>query len=711
MTPHETSALSPDDALLQLAQALGVGTEYWDWQGQHRQVSLTTIRAVVGAMGYPARTSAEVFASLQQVNDQPWQRVLPPIVVVVEAESRWLPVHLPHGTGVSAEIELENGSRRALAQQDHWVEPRVLAGALMGEATFVIPVDLPLGWHQISVTTVDGLTTCPLVVTPSTLAIPPALVERRNWGLMTQLYAARSRKSWGTGDLVDLAELAVWATVDHGADYILVNPLHAAEVMPPVEPSPYLPTTRLFVNPLYIRPQNIDEWAELSAAQHGQAEVLASEARGQNSTEILDRDQAWLIKKSALELVFSVPRSGAREREFSRFKESGGDSLLNFATWSALSEEHGPSWRTWPVALRDFASAEVGAERDRHSHRVEFYQWLQWVLDQQLAQAHRRSQGAGMELGVLHDLAVGVHPDGADTWALGSALARGVSVGAPPDAFNQQGQDWSQPPWRPEQLAELGYAPYRDMVRNILRHSGGIRVDHICGLFRLWWIPQGQPPTEGTYIRYDHEALIGILALEAHRAGAVVIGEDLGVVEPWVWQYLIQRGIFGTSVLWFEQDDNGNPQRPESWRELCLATVTTHDLPPTAGYLQGVHVDLREELGLLTRPVAEERAWHAEDRGRFIKALVDRGLLAENADEGQTISALHRFISWTPARLLGVSLSDMVGDRRVINQPGTDEEYPNWRMPLADGNREPVFIEDLPKIPRAGEITRALRQK
>ncbi|MGL5827945.1 MAG: 4-alpha-glucanotransferase, partial [Angustibacter sp.] len=246
MTPHETPALNPDEALRQLAQALGIGTEYWDWQGQHQQVSLSTIRAVVGAMGYPTGSSAEIFAAAQFINDRPWQRVVPPIVVVTAGETRWIPVHLPHGTPVSADIELEDGSRRALVQQDHWVEPRVLAGALVGEATFAIPVDLPLGWHRIAVTTVEGLSSCPLVVSPAALAVPPALTEHRHWGLMAQLYAARSRKSWGTGDLVDLADLAIWAAADHGADFILVNPLHAAETLPPVEPSPYLPTTRLF---------------------------------------------------------------------------------------------------------------------------------------------------------------------------------------------------------------------------------------------------------------------------------------------------------------------------------------------------------------------------------------------------------------------------------------------------------------------------------
>ncbi len=711
MTPHDVTVPDPDEALAQLARELGVGTEYWDGHGQHHQVGPQTIRAVLAALGVMADTAEQVRTALQQLQQKPWRRTLPPIVVLQAGEARWVPVHIAHGVAVSAAVELEDGSRRNLPQLDHWVEPRVIDGALVGEATFEIPADLPLGWHRITATTAAGTTQCPLVISPARLELPRALSARRCWGLMTQLYATRSTDSWGIGDVEDLAELGIWAAAEHGADFVLVNPLHAAEAAAPMEPSPYLPTTRRFVNPLYIRVEAIAECTRLAPAARARLDQLAQAGRDLNASAELDRDSSWQAKRAALELIYAVPRTFGREQEFRAFREQSGPGLLDFATWCVLSEVHGSAWRTWPAELQDPRSSAVLAERQARAERVEFYCWLQWVLDVQLATAQRRTKAAGMELGVLHDLAVGVHPDGADAWGLGAALARGVSVGAPPDAFNQQGQDWSQPPWRPDQLAELGYAPYRDMIRSLLQNSGGLRVDHICGLFRLWWVPQGQPPTAGTYVRYDHEALIGILVLEAHRAGAVIIGEDLGVVEPWVRQYLSERGIFGTSVLWFEQDSHGMPLAPEAWRELCLATVTTHDLPPTAGYLRGVHVELREQLGLLTRPVAEERDWHEQDRGRFLKALRDRGFIADNANEGQIIAALHRFISWTPSRLLGVSLSDLVGDRRVINQPGTDEEYPNWRMPLADGNGDQVFIDDLAQISRAAEITRALRQK
>jgi len=247
------------------------------------------------------------------------------------------------------------------------------------------------------------------------------------------------------------------------------------------------------------------------------------------------------------------------------------------------------------------------------------------------------------------------------------------------------------------------------MLRTVLRHAGGIRVDHAIGLFRLWWVPEGRSAAEGTYVHYDHEALVGILALEAWRAGAVVVGEDLGTVEPWVRDHLADRGVLGTSILWFERDD-GEPRPPETWRRLCLATVTTHDLPPTAGYLDGEHIRIREALGLLTRSVSEERAVDEADRAAWLRLLVDRGWLAEGAehDVDAVVLALQRALSATPSRLLGVALTDVVGDVRAQNQPGTDEEYPNWRHPLARGDGSPVLLEDLVVSPRARELAAAV---
>jgi 4-alpha-glucanotransferase len=626
-------------------------------------------------------------------------------VATREGESPWVPVHVPHGAGVSAWVETEDGGFREVQQQDRWVEPRTVDGSLVGEATFAVPGDLPLGWHLLRVTAGGVEASCHVVVTPRRLTLHPALADRQSWGFAAQLYSVRSQHSWGLGDLADLGELADWSGRDLGADFVLVNPLHAAQVSGRMEPSPYLPTTRRFVNPVYIRVEDVRETGYLHPTDRALVQRQAEALRASSTSgDQLDRDAVWEAKKVALETVYRAGRTPARQSSFDAFRRREGQGLRDYATWCALSEKFGMPPSSWPEAAHDHSSELLATLRTELATRVTFHEWLQWVADAQLEAAQRTALDAGMAAGVVHDLAVGVHPEGADTWTLQGVLAQGVSVGAPPDAYNQQGQDWSQPPWRPDALAELAYAPYRDMLRTVLRHAGGLRVDHVIGLFRLWWVPQGRGPTEGTYVRYDHDALVGILALEAHRAGAFVVGEDLGTVEPWVRDYLGERGILGTSVLWFEKDDEGQPLRPESWRELCLASVTTHDLPPTAGYLAGEHVELRQRLGLLTRELATEMAADAADRAAVLTQLREKALLPADPTERQTVEALHRFLTWTPSRLVGVSLADAVGDRRAQNQPGTSTQYPNWKLPLADGEGSPVLLEDLRASSRAAAL-------
>ncbi len=694
----------------ELARLHGIAVEFVDWWGETVPVPVETVLAVLDSLGVDARDGAAAESALAEHQRRQSLEALPHCVVLRQGQPVAVLLRYLLGETAEAWVSLEDGRRleatvTAIANPD----PRSPAHR-KEEATVTLDSDPPLGYHRLQARWPGGEASASLIVTPGFLGFPDRLGDDRAWGLATQLYSVWSSGSWGIGDLADLRTLASWSAADLGADFILVNPLSAAEPVPPMEPSPYLPSSRAFVNPVYLRVQEIPEYDALPDAQRSEVEALARDVRQRlDGLDAIDRDAAWTAKRSALRLIHDLPLMPHREAAYQGYLAREGATLRDFATWCALSELHGPDWHQWPEKLRHPQLPRVAKFRESNQHLVEFYTWLQWLLDEQLDAAQRSAVEAGMRLGIMHDLAVGVHPRGADSWVWQDALAQGITVGAPPDAFTQLGQDWSQPPWRPDRLEALGYAPYRHLISRLLRHAGALRVDHIIGLFRLWCIPAGATADRGTYLHYDHEALIGILALEGHRAGAVVVGEDLGNVEVAARDYLVERGIVGTSILWFERDEEGRPLPAEKWREFCLASVTTHDLPPTLGYLAGSHVDLRERLGLLTRPIEDERAADEMGRSAWLALLEERGALEPGADLEATVIALHRYLAWTPARLLSVSLTDAVGDRRTQNQPGTADEYPNWRVPLSGPDGEPMSLEGVRSSPRVAALAAAVR--
>ena len=729
-TPHP-----PADARTELARAHGVDTVRESPDGPVA-VPEETLVAVLAALGADASTPQAARDALDRHRQAEVGRLLPHSLVT--RAGRALDLGAEHGVPAAAEV---------------WVE---LEGAPPGGAVRSIhggrlPDDLPVGRHTLCARLRDHASAAPLVVAPTRVPYP----QRRGWGFLAQLYSVLSQRSWGMGDLGDLTELAQWSGHALGADFVQVNPLHAGrpgEGGHPSDPSPYRPSSRRFADPVHLRIEAVPEFPYLDRDARERVQRLA--ARGAALRDdvlrhdgLINRDAVWALKREALELLHAVPRGPGREAAYQAFLRREGRTLDAYATWSALAEAHGPAWRSWPTGLRDPGSAAVrqAARGSELRGRVEFHRWLAWLVDDQLAASGDAARGAGMAVGLIHDLAVGVHPEGADAWAWQGFLAGGISVGAPPDAFNAHGQDWGLPPWRPDALAAAGYAPYADLLRGALRHAGALRIDHVMGLFRLWWVPEGRPPTQGTYVRYDHEAMLGVLALEAHRAGTSVIGEDLGTVEPGVREELAERGILGTSVLWFERDygdpgssgkGGGGPLPPERWRESCLATLTTHDLPSTAARLSGEYVDLRHRLGLLSRPLAEEQAEADADREEWLGELAREGLLAvspygegpaadvSGADEAaaaaarpgasgdlpEPVAALHRYLLRTPARLVGVWLPDTLGDPRPQNLPGTSNEYPNWRLPIADAAGHPVDFEHLTEYPATAELAAVMNE-
>ncbi|MBE1530286.1 4-alpha-glucanotransferase [Actinomadura algeriensis] len=667
-----------EEELAALARRYGVATRYTDWRGREIGVAPDTLRSVLAALGVDVSSPAAVLEELERERERERTRLLPPVVVARPGAGPPRPPGRPELT-----VELADG------------------GALpFGDGETVPP-----GWHRLHARLGDRHESVPLLVAPRALARP-----ERAWGFTVQLYSVPSSASWGIGDLHDLADLASWSARDLGAGFTLINPLHATETVPPVGPSPYSPMSRRFAAPLYLRVEDLPEFAALPAADRDRLSALGAPLRPDgDAARPIDRSAAWTAKLQALESLHRLPRGDAEQREFAEFRAREGGALTLFATWSALSEKHGPDWRGWPAELRDPGSRAVAGEAVRLADRVDFHSWLQWRLDGQLAAAQRAARDAGMPIGIVHDLAVGVAHGGADSWMYRDLFAPGMSVGAPPDEFNQRGQDWGQPPWHPRRLAEAAYAPFRDMLAAAFRHGGGLRLDHAMQVSRLWWVPEGGSPADGTYVRYDRDALLGCLAWEADRAGAVVVGEDLGTVEPEVREALAAHGVLGTSLLWFEQDDRGRPRPARRWREPSLATVGTHDMPPVTGFVHGDHIELRDRLGLLTRPRADEEDDHRRRLAGWVGVLHAEGLLpappetvlralADGSAEydDAVVAALHAFLVRTPARLVGVSLADAVGERRTQNQPGTVDEYPNWRVPLADAAGRPVLLDDLP---------------
>lgn len=687
--------------LSRLAALHGVATSFSPSADVTVSVPDDTVTAVLAALGVDAGTPVEVRRSLAAAESAAASRLLPPTVVAWSGEP--LPAalgELPPGTVLT--IDPEPGTTEAPSPLTLRVKSAPAASPPGSTAWWTEP---PLGVHRLTVRTPDHRqATATLVVAPDRVPQPPG----RTHGFLVQLYSLLSARSWGMGDLADLADLAAWSGRALGAGFVQVNPLHAAVPGSPTDPSPYRPSSRRFPDPIHLHIESIPEYGHVDEPGRTVLDDLRQQAAALreavlNKGALIDRDAVWELKKQALEIVHQVPLTPGRRAAYCDFLAAQGQALEDHALWCALAEVHGPRWRTWPEGLRDPRSPQSGRARAGLLERVDFHCRLAWLTDTQLATAQAAARESGMAVGIVHDLAVGVHPDGADAWAQQDAFAQGMSVGAPPDAFNAHGQDWGLPPWRPDALAASGYAPYRHLLRGLLAHAGALRIDHVMGLFRLWWVPEGRPPTEGAYVSHDAEAMLAVLVLEAHRAGAVVIGEDLGTVEPGVREALARRGVLGTSVLWFERDwgGTGRPLAPERWRRDCVATATTHDLPSTAARLTGDHVTLRHRLGLLARELEQELAQDAADTAEWLGYLARLGLLPEGeGDEEAAVRAVHRFLLRTPARMVGVWLPDTVGDRRPQNLPGTWDQYPNWRLPVADADGHPVTLEEIAASPR-----------
>ena len=622
--PAQESAPEPDrDRVDVRTDAWGIDTRWVDANGEERIVEEQTLGVLRELIGRPP-DDLDARAPLVTRRGRP----------------------LPAGAGGEAACE-DGRSRR-------------LRGA--------VPADFPLGYHQLLGD--DGITRR-LIVSPGRCWLPD---RWRGWGLAVQLYAARSRASWGIGDLADLRVLREWIQ-RAGAGMCMVNPLHAVAPTPAQEPSPYLPATRQWRSPLYLRVEEVPgaDAVDLSEAAAAGHRLL--------DDPVIDRDAVWRLKRAALERIFAARTDGAGTGEgFDDWRSRHGAALEDFATWSALADEHGPDWRSWPAELARPGAPAVARFAAEHEDRVRFHAWVQWALDRQL----ERASG---DLTVIQDLPIGVAGGGADAWAWQDLIATGVEVGAPPDVFNPRGQTWGSPPLIPWRLREQGYDAFITTIRGTIAGAGGLRIDHVMGLFRLWWVPPGGgSPVDGAYVRYPSADLLDIVALESHRAAALVVGEDLGTVEPGVRETLAAAGLLAYKLLWFEEDD------PAAWPVSAMAAVTTHDLPTVAGLWTGSDLEEQRRLG-----VGDDDEL-GESRKQLLERLAGPAGLAPDAGSDEAVVAAHGLLARAPCTVLSATLEDAVGDERRPNMPGTTER-PNWSIAL------PVLVDDLPDHPMARAVT------
>lgn len=606
----------------------GIQTEYVDGFGKRHAAPAATIRIIEEAIqgtrdkgrGTPSRAAT-----------------------IVTTEGSGL------GVGPS-EIRLEDGSTRSVDR--------------------ALPRDLSTGYHQILQ---RGRGAATLIVAPPVCYLPRSF---RAWGWAIQLYAARSRRSWGMGDLADLRWLGRWAK-DLGAGIALINPLAAVTPTLPQQPSPYFPSSRRFRNPLYLCIEEVEGARGLDGLSD-----LADRGRALNRQREIDRDAVFRLKSAALERIWTNVR-GHRNQPFDRFRREQ-PGLEQFATFCALAERFGSGWPQWPEEFRHPASGAVArVSRDpKTQDRILFHQWSQYQIDRQLARA-------STAMPVMQDLPVGFDAGGADGWAFQDVLAHGISVGAPPDEFNTKGQDWGLPPFVPDKLRDVGYEPFVHTIRACLRHAGGLRIDHAMGLFRLFWIPVGAEPKDGVYVRSHATDLLSIVALESQRARAVIVGEDLGTVEDDVREQLAAKQILSYRLLWFENTP------PSRFPERALAAVTTHDLPTIAGLWSGSDLDAQKRLGLSPN---EAGTAQIKSRVRRLARATPRTPVSD------VIVRVHEGLGHARSRIVTGTLDDVMGVEERPNMPATTDEWPNWRLAL------PQPIESLTSSRPARRIARALRR-
>lgn len=662
-----------DDTVRDLAHRAGIAVEWHDYAGKARLVAPDVLARILEALGLPSRTRGDVLEARRQLSRRSSLATLPPLITATAGR----PTRLEVGANepYSARLALESGEMRDVA-------------LLPTRGRLRLPAIAETGYHRLLI---DDREIVIAVAPGRCVAIDDAVPDARLWGLAAQVYALRTPGDGGIGDAAGIAALAEAAGA-RGADALALSPLHALFSADPARFAPYSPSTRLFLNPLHASPSLVlgqDYFSGIIAESE-----LGERLRALEDQPLIDWPQAAATKLALLRHLYDAfigDGDNALHVDFAQFRADGGELLAQHAVFEALHASQLASgagdWRHWPIDLRDANSAAVGVFAASHEPDVRFHCFLQWLADRSIAIAQGRARAAGMRIGLIADLAVGMDPTGSHAWSRQADIVGGLSIGAPPDLFNPLGQNWALTGFSPRALVNGGFAPFLATLRAVQRHAGGIRIDHAMGLTRLWLIPDGAEPAEGAYLAYPFTDLLRLLALESQRNQSIVVAEDLGTVPEGFREALDAAGLHGMRVLWFERSARGFAS-PADWDHSAVAMTSTHDLPTVAGWWRGSDITTRAACGRLGAGVqeADVAAERGADRGLLWRAFTDAGVAQgppPSPDEPQpVVDAALAFVAATDAPLFVPPIEDVLGLEEQPNLPGTTDEHPNWRRRL-----------------------------
>lgn len=725
------------DGLLDLlAQRRGIGQEYTDIWGKTTQTSLENKQAILSAMGYAVTEPDVLTEQIAQETLTHWQQILDPVYVLRQQAAFQIICRLPARSEQQLHwrIELEDGAQ--LNGVVFFVDSQKINSfqsnqILFSEYTLSIQQNIPCGYHRLVLLSENNsqiLATSSLIIAPSNCFHPEFLQRQHKcWGPSVQLYTLRSQHNWGVGDFTDLKTLlrgvAAW-----GADFVGLNPIHALYPANPDSCSPYSPSSRRWLNIIYIDVQALPEFLSNPAVQK---ELAASDVQVQlqqlRDMDSIDYKAVFSFKLQWLRQVFEGADLSARTERGQAFAEyiaAGGDGLLQMATFDALQntlyagglEAWGPP--VWPEVYRSFDSPAVQTWIASHQLDIRFYQYLQWMADQQLAEAEQLAKALGMKIGLYRDLAVGVSEGSCEIWANKNLYCPKASIGAPPDPLGPQGQNWGLPPIDPVQLKQAAYQPFIELLRANMRGCGALRIDHVMGLRRLWWVPPGAPSSMGAYVYYPVDDLLAILALESHRERCMVIGEDLGTVPPEMRTLLHDNGVYSYKVFFFERAADGGYYSPTHYPAQAMAALTTHDMPTLRGFWHCDDLALGRDLGLYPDEDKLQDLYRERHSAKqaILDSLAGHGVLPDGI--GHDVSwvgmntalahALQEHMCRGNSALFSTQLEDWLEMDKPVNVPGTCAEYPNWRRKLSKNLES--FLNDPGLVVLANRLTNARKQ-